>query len=51
MVRQESIASGHRGWKRHPVGGWAMFGGASGIPINSTLGPVSGGNAPIRAFV
>src|SRR5437763_16513435 len=42
---------GQRGWKRQPDGGAARSGGAPGMPVIRTSGPVSGGNDCIRPIV
>src|SRR5688500_6822350 len=50
-VRQRSITSGHRGWKRHPGGGLRISGGDPGMPVSLRRGPVSDGKEASNPFV
>src|SRR3546814_10697776 len=45
---QMSCANRHRGWKRHPLGGFTRSGGDPGIARSFFFGPFTLGNASRR---
>ena len=50
--RQESLASGQRGAKEQPVGGWMRFGGMPSIGTSEDFSATSTrGTAPSRPIV